>query len=73
VQRNLSDRTEHPVKAINAVVTSFCVEDAPYYSLTISADNGALLSSQTATVRWYQANDLGQPIDAQGNPTTDPA
>jgi uncharacterized repeat protein (TIGR01451 family)/LPXTG-motif cell wall-anchored protein len=24
-------------------------------------------------VRWYQANAQGQPIDAQGNPTTDPA
>jgi uncharacterized repeat protein (TIGR01451 family) len=59
--------------AITADVTSFCIKDAPYYSLKVTPLNGKYFSSQEATVRWYQANAQGQPIDAQGNPTTDPA
>ena len=43
VERDLSDSTSHPVKALKAVVTSFCVKDAPYYSLTITPQNGKLL------------------------------
>ena len=55
VEGKLSDKTEHPVKALKAAVTSFCVKDAPYYSLTITPQNGKLFSSQEATVKWYQA------------------
>ena len=33
VEKKLTDKTEHPVKAITAAVTSFCVKDAPFYSL----------------------------------------
>ncbi len=73
IDKELTAKTEHPVKAVTATVTAFCVKDAPYYSLTITPQNGALFTSQVATVSWYQANASGQPIDAQGNPTTDPA
>ena len=69
--RELEDSTTHPVKTISAVTTSFCVKDAPYYSLAVNAQN-LTNANDTVTVRWYQANAQGQPVDAQGNPTTDP-
>jgi uncharacterized repeat protein (TIGR01451 family) len=73
VEKKLTDKTEHPVKALKATVESFCVIDAPYYRVKITPQNGNLFNSQDVTVRWYQANAAGQPIDAKGAPTTDPA
>ena len=67
----LTDNTVHPIKAITASTTGFCVKDAPYYSVTVTSKNLPDANGQV-TFRWYQANAQGQPIDAQGNPTTDP-
>ncbi len=72
VEKNLTDKTEHPLKAISISATSFCVNDAPYYSLRVDSQN--LVDRNAAIeVRWYQANAQGQPINASGQPTTDPA
>ena len=65
-ERGLEWITTHPVKAITAAVTSFCVKDAPFYSLTITPQNGNLFSSQEATVEWFQADDQGNPILVDG-------
>ena len=67
-----SDQTIHPVLAISGDAVALCIEDAPYYTLTVNSQNHELFSSQDVTVDWYRANAQGQPIDAQGNPTTDP-
>ena len=71
VQKELERSTTHPVKAISAVTTSFCIKDAPYYSVAVKSQNLTNVND-TVTIRWYQANAQGQPVDAQGNPTTDP-
>jgi uncharacterized repeat protein (TIGR01451 family) len=71
VQKELTRTTTNPVKAISAVTTSFCVLDAPYYSVAVKSQNLTNVND-TVTIRWYQANDQGQPIDSEGNPTTDP-
>jgi uncharacterized repeat protein (TIGR01451 family)/LPXTG-motif cell wall-anchored protein len=72
VEKELTDETEHPVKAVKAAVSAFCVADAPFYTLDVEGQNADLFDSQTITVRWYQANEQGQPIDSAGNPTDDP-
>jgi uncharacterized repeat protein (TIGR01451 family) len=56
------------ILGITATVDSFCDADAPYYRVNVKSQNPQFFSSKDVTVRWYQANEKGQPIDASGNP-----
>ncbi len=73
VQTRLVDITEHPVKAMDADFSGFCVGTAPFYEFNVFTQHHELFDSQDGSIDWYHANDQGQPIDANGNPTDDPA